>query len=266
MFRKITNPRTSSQAISNGHSIVFLIDGKLSLWGEKRLGGGFTLLLDEHDNIDDISTVVKAVHDDSKNKFTDIDGGWGYFTATTTEGKTIRWGISDGIIDPEDLNLTNRGGIIYTVNGEFKIDSSEVNLTPLERLYFRSGAQSSIDLLGKIKNVTCINSENDEKDDDEHQTDILILKGEDSPHCLMIYSSTRFPNMRTKVVKNTKDFLAVSVDDNNPHAIILQNEDNSLKLVEGGDKALGQLVDQFNDNLALTSTVKNAIKTFRGTP
>ena len=82
----------------------------------------------------------------------------------------------------------------------------------------------------------------------------------------MIYSSTRFPNMRTKVVKNTKNFLAVSVDDDNPYAIILQNEDNSLKLVEGGDKALGQLVDQFNDDLALTSTVKNAIKTFRGTP
>ena len=82
----------------------------------------------------------------------------------------------------------------------------------------------------------------------------------------MVYSTTRYPYIRTKVVKNIKNLLAVGANDDVPYAIIFQADDNSLKLVEGGDKALGQLVDQFNDDLALTSTVKNAIKTFRGTP
>ena len=53
------------------------------------------MLLDEHDNIDDISTVVKAVHDDSKNKFTDIDGGWGYFTALSWS--CVLWLLACGV-------------------------------------------------------------------------------------------------------------------------------------------------------------------------
>jgi len=58
--------------------------------------------------------------------------------------------------------------------------------------------------------------------------------------------------------------LAVGANDDVPYAIIFQADDNSLKLVEGGDDALQKMVIQFNDNSTPGDTLDDAIKSFRG--